>query len=337
VERQIEAVKVLSKVANDMKVNVNIGTLTRQNPTDYQSVSTRGAAGALALLASRLIQARNPADRVCATLQVTEQTVDESSDPDLWWNRLDQFIWAWDEVIQDELAAGEFGTASAYQLGRGLAETYWALNPRQPLPPADPKTWWEFLLGPNRVKAYAVLCQRLAPTIGKLTAFGVEASITKWGEIAQSPTTYKDPDIALVHQTLVWRDLLLTGRDPTTLVDPDDLAKASRRIWPLLRSYKLELGVGAAAAAILGLSIADFSHLYGPILSVLSGFGITTSAVAARTKTTVQAVGQKVNDVIDKEVVAQAVERLPERLPKDQWPPTTPPQSASALPSYEGN
>ena len=58
-----------------------------------------------------------------------------------------ELLYGFDAHIQDTLAARAFGTASAYQLGRAVAETYWALDPTAPA--ADP-TSWQFLLGPDR-------------------------------------------------------------------------------------------------------------------------------------------------------------------------------------------
>ena len=40
-------------------------------------------------------------------------------------------MWQFDAHVQDRLAALSESQAIGYQLGRGLADTYWALNPGQ--------------------------------------------------------------------------------------------------------------------------------------------------------------------------------------------------------------
>lgn len=45
------------------------------------------------------------------------------------WSALTEPFYRWDAHTHDDLAALSFGAASACQLGRGLAELYWALNP----------------------------------------------------------------------------------------------------------------------------------------------------------------------------------------------------------------
>jgi hypothetical protein len=56
---------------------------------------------------------------------------------------LEDLIFRFDAHIQDTLAADSDTVGSAYQLGRALAECYWALDP------GDPDSWasWSFLLG----------------------------------------------------------------------------------------------------------------------------------------------------------------------------------------------
>ena len=309
-ERQIEAAKILAAMAHDIHVDLPIKRLTNQSaefPGEIQ-----GASDALKYLVCGLITARNPRFKISETLQVPLPVQDDSTAQD-WWDRFATFIWAWDQVIQDELAAGEFGTASAYQLGRGLAETYWALDPGRIPPAADPDSWG-FLLGENRVHAYALLLQRLRPVIGTLTAVGIAASVTAWGKVALNPHGYKDPEIALSEQTLVWRDLLLTGRDPTTLVDSQVLAKAARRIRPLLKAFSWELALGVIAAVVLGLSAFHHSQLTGTVGAVLGVFGLTTSALAARTKAMLQTVGTRVREEIYEDVVVVAIQNLPKPL-----------------------
>src|SRR5579863_105855 len=62
------------------------------------------------------------------------------------WADLAELIWQFDAHVQDRLAALSSSQAIGYQLGRGLADTYWALNPGQ----EDGSAGWNFLLGERR-------------------------------------------------------------------------------------------------------------------------------------------------------------------------------------------
>jgi hypothetical protein len=69
------------------------------------------------------------------------------------WEDLAELLWKFDAHIQDQLSASSEAQACGYQLGRGLAETYWALDPDDPDDPGAPDDaaagcrGWDFLLG----------------------------------------------------------------------------------------------------------------------------------------------------------------------------------------------
>ncbi len=174
-----------------------------------------------------------------ATLSAPEFSDSEESDRDKdgWWKKLDEFMWVWDAAIQDSLATRDFGTASAYQLGRGLAEAYWALDPQAK--PGTPHSW-SFLLGKNRAEALSLLCRRLAASIGKVASDAVATSVDQWQVVAQSPDQYQNASATLGEQLLIWRDLLLTQRDPTSYVDGNALEQISSH-----RSFDTGISMGA--------------------------------------------------------------------------------------------
>jgi hypothetical protein len=76
------------------------------------------------------------------------------------WGTLSDTLWKFDAQIQDKLTAFSDTQACGYQLGRGLAESYWALYPGAPLG----STSWTFLLGRDR-------CAELGRLVGRLTAY----------------------------------------------------------------------------------------------------------------------------------------------------------------------
>ena len=99
------------------------------------------------------------------------------------WKLLQTMLFRWDEAIQDMLAQGTFGDSSAYQLARGLAESYWALGISGDLPPAGsppPAGSWQFLLGRQRAATFATLCDRLSGPIDPNTATAIKFCVGAW-------------------------------------------------------------------------------------------------------------------------------------------------------------
>ena len=307
-EQQVEATKVLMTVAGRAGADLPIDQLTGQDPRYYPGIDSPVASRALAYLVSRLIFARDPKNDLHATLNAPRLLDDESKDPGEWWEKLERFLWMWDAGIQDSLASGAFGTASAYQLGRGLAEAYWALNKNDD--PGSPRSW-SFLLGRNRATALSVLCRRLAPSIGTVAATAIAASVEAWQTVAESPASYFDPFSKLGEQLIVWRDLLLTQRDPVSLVDKKALERASARVTPLIKAFKWELLLGVAASVALGLSAYYLPHVGGSVGAVLSAFGITAAAVGSRAKAVIQSVTARVRNSMSQELVTGAVIKIP--------------------------
>ena len=78
------------------------------------------------------------------------------------WAELAELLWQFDANVQDRLAAVSETQAIGYQLGRGLAETYWALDIRQQSGSAS----WNFLLGERRCGELSRLTGRWPRTWG---------------------------------------------------------------------------------------------------------------------------------------------------------------------------
>ena len=320
VERQVEAVKILATLSEGCNTDMALMMLTAR--IDWargdEAVCGLTASDMLRYLASRLIWSRTGKDlsgNLGALSPIDCNATERSSEE--WWNRLAWFLWAWDEAIQDQLATQNYGTATSYELGRGLAETYWALCPSK----GDRASSWGFLLGEERVHALRVSCRQLTPVIGTLTAGAVEASVRSWGEVAADPGAYVDPQNALHRQTIVWRDLLVTGRDPLTMVDSHELAKVARRPWPLVRAFWSEIVVAFVGALLIGLAAAYLSKFAAAFFSALGAIGITASAGIGWAKSSVQRVTDRVRAAVNLDVVTQAVQKLPEPVPAGQAKP----------------
>jgi hypothetical protein len=337
VERQVEAVKILASLSQGGTTDMAPEQLTFRThwAEGDKAVTELTASNMLRYLVSRLIWSRTGKDlsgTLGALSPIDAAATERSSGT--WWDRLAWFLWAWDEAIQDQFAAQTFGTASSYQLGRGLAETYWSL-----LPSKGGASDWGFLLGKNRVDALCENARRLAPVIGKLTANAVVASVRSWGEVAADPGAYVDPKKELQRQTVIWRDLLVTGRDPLTMVGSHELARLARRPWPLVRAFAGEIALFFLGALAIGLAIAYLSKFAAAFFTSLGAVGIIASTAIGYAKSTVQNVTDRVRAVVNSDAVVDAVRRLPEKAPPRETPaeasspaasPAVPPPPAPA-------
>lgn len=94
-------------------------------------------------------------------------------------NAFSEACYSWDAQIQDLLAASDFGASSAYQLGRGLAETSWSLDVNAG---ADRTTSWTHLLGIER-------CLILTGLVVRLTPIAMSSDVSKAikGSLAKRP------------------------------------------------------------------------------------------------------------------------------------------------------
>lgn len=132
------------------------------------------------------------------------------------WSELIQLLYRWDASIQNTFAARP-SQAAAYQLGRGLAETYWALQP-DVSDGSDPRGW-TFLFGKDRRTFLKRQLSRLSGYTAALVPVAINQSLDDWCEVANDPKWRSDPlALADLHQqTLVWRDLIQGEREPADL------------------------------------------------------------------------------------------------------------------------
>jgi hypothetical protein len=320
VEGQIEATKILSSLGGLELTKIDISTLSREDmwdpdPTPGLALTTPDMLRHL-VCGLIYVTADDKFHDVHATL-TTEPLTDEESKVGKadWWERIQWFLWAWDEALQDQLSADKFGTASAYELGRRLSESYWALNEDS----GDSHAQWKFLFGRDRVNALCDLSRRLAPVFSEYTAPAVVASVTRWGEVAQAPDMYDDPTGFLAQQVRIWRDLLVTGRDPLTLVPVDKLEAAARDPRPIIKAFRWELLAVLILAAGLALSLTYFSSEARSAFAALAAVGISASAIVSWIKSRAQSVASRIGSAVDQSVVDEAVTRAPHLLVPTGW------------------
>lgn len=230
----------------------------------------------------------------------------------------------WDAQNQDELVLGAT-QAAAYQLGRGLAETYWALHPDRS---ANEMGSWASVLGSRRRDTLLRLSGRLSAYIGPLVLAAIDGSLRAWSALAMATDTdlSEEPDILIVlfRQGLLWRDLIRGERQPEDLLTNADLnAPASTDVWRELRLYRLAVrslkgpligGLVGAALLIAGASaLAGGASNTGltAAISVLGALGLTSAGLYAKAKTQVTSLLSNLGQRVQQERVRQAANLCP--------------------------
>jgi hypothetical protein len=237
-----------------------------------------------------------------------------------------------DAQIQDALAV-QGSQAAAYQLGRGLADTYWGLDRTAP---EEQMGSWNNVLGVQRRKTLERQAARLSPEIGPLVLAAVGGPLEQWCELAAAPARRQPPADAertaeqaadevladLYLQGLMWRDLIRGERQPGDLDQPD-----ARDVWRDLSLYStvfktlrlpIILGLLAAGLLITGAALLagnGASKSLSTVLSIVGGLGITSAGLYARAKSDLTSVFRTVRERVDLERVRRGASTCPQ-LPK---------------------
>jgi hypothetical protein len=172
------------------------------------------------------------------------------------WQLLANTIYRFDALVQDTLTAAADSVACAYQLGRGLAEVYWALDPdpAQGAPAPTAGSRWTFLLGAPRRSEMARLAGRLSAYLGNYTPAAIDGSLVAWGKVANDVAWRGAPDArdVLYQQARRWYELLVLQQDPSTLVGPYAAIRNFGALWRIARAYWLQLvlALGSLVAVV---------------------------------------------------------------------------------------
>ncbi len=229
------------------------------------------------------------------------------------WADLAELIWRFDAHIQDQLDASSEDQATAYQLGRGLAETYWALDPDQ----VSGSTGWTFLLGRERCYELARLAGRVSAYFCEFTAPAIAGSIEVWKEVAKTPDWRAVPkaDAALYQQSRRWYELLILGQDPTTMIKPGAILKDYRAILRTLRLFWPQLAatvVGLAFLVVLLVLLGVGGSTWLKTLSgVVAGVGLSVAGISGTLKNSAQAILKRLRQDAYCDLVAFAVQTAP--------------------------
>jgi hypothetical protein len=231
------------------------------------------------------------------------------------WRHLAELIWEFDAHVQDGLAAVSETQAIAYQLGRGLAETYWALDPAD----ADGSTGWNFLLGDERCSELCRLVGRLSAYLNEYTAAAIAGSVEVWKEVVNTPAWLgktRDADQALYRQIRRWFELLILGQDPTTLVRPGAVMKdyrillrAARLFWPQL--VGTVIGLGFLVTLLILLSVSSGAAWAKTLSGIIAVAGLSLAGLTGTLKNSTQAMLKRLRQDSYTDLVAIAVQTAP--------------------------
>jgi hypothetical protein len=256
-------------------------------------------------------------------------TYPADSDVGKAWEQVADAIYYWDEQIQDGLGVSA-ELLAAYQLGRGLSETFWALNPDAPAPaekpslqstdsPPDPASW-EFLLGPRRLQMLGACLALIEGALAPLSSPAVKGPLGRWCQLVadqQVRSRSHDAQLALRSQLQNWRDVLLGARNPTSFAKHPGFRQALRQALRVMQTLPLETalaGVGIALLAIAGYFLgADTSNKgLAVFASILGFFGVTGAGLLARAKAQAAVLSGHLREAFYRDIVETQATVLPE-------------------------
>jgi hypothetical protein len=233
------------------------------------------------------------------------------------WNALAASIYELDAHAQDSLTAQSDMQAAAYQLGRGLAEVYWALDPDAACVPLTPYCW-EFLLGEYRCEELTRLAGRLSGYFNPYCPPAIAGTLRLWQLVASDKEWRKSAQDDLYRQLRRWYELLILGQDPSTLIRPYALLKNWRASFHALRVLWVQLVTAAVSLALViavitlivnGSANAFLKALFG----VLGIVGLSAATLQAGLKTTAQGLLSRIRQDAYTDLVAVAIAEAPDK------------------------
>jgi hypothetical protein len=231
------------------------------------------------------------------------------------WDSLEELIYRFDAHIQDTLTARSDTMTCGYQLGRALAECYWALEPGLP---EKPETWasWSFLLGQERCREIGRLLGRLSPYFHPYTAAAIAGSVQVWGSVAKSPDWRQAAYPRLYDQIRRWYELILLRQDPTTLIQPYQLLRNYRLVWRTIRGFWPQLVLAALAAGAVAvfawlLTKPGVSSAVKTLLAALGIAGFSVAGLAAKVQNEAQALVKRLKQDAYTDLIGLAITTAP--------------------------
>jgi hypothetical protein len=249
------------------------------------------------------------------------------------WPEVADAFYSWDAQLQDALVVPAI-CAAAYQLGRALGDTYWALDPERS---EQDMGSWAFLFGSYRQQTLERLIARLSAYLGPLVTIALEESFNAWNELAADPDRRSEEGVraALYQQGLLWRDLIRGERQPLDLA-PLTATDAWKEISVYRKAFetlKVPLIVGVAFAALLaggGALLASGTAYPGltSAFAILGALGVTSAGLYARSKAELTSLLTNLRLAVEKQRVRQAADLCPRK----SAPPDAPAENTGASP-----
>lgn len=291
-ELRIEAQAVVRKLAADLE----IGTVTVSG------------------------QKRNLADSIDQQAMALAGAKPQAA-PDAW-RALALSIYQFDAHTQDVLAAKSGTQSAAYQLGRGLAEVYWALDPSAGCEPPAPDCW-AFLLGSQRCGELTRLAGRLSGYFNPYCCPALAGTLRLWLSVAGDPQWRDGAQDHLYRQTRRWYELLILGQDPSTLIKPYTVfrdwqtsLRTVQALWVqfVIAAVSLVLVIALITLIINGSSNAFLKALFG----VLGVVGLSAATVQAGLKNAAQSLITRLRQDAYTDLVAAAIAVAPPKPGADR-------------------
>jgi hypothetical protein len=231
------------------------------------------------------------------------------------WAALAASIYELDAHAQDVLAGRSDMQAAAYQLGRGLAEIYWALDPDAACDPLRPDCW-AFLLGESRCAELSRLAGRLSSYFSPFSAPAIAGTIKLWQSVASDATWRQDAQDDLYLQVRRWYELLILGQDPSTLIKPYAVLKNWHAYLRALQALRLPLAIAAISlvplVALIALAAKGSSSTFlQAVFGILGAVGLSAATLQARLKTVAQGLIKRLRQDTYTDLVAVAIAQAP--------------------------
>lgn len=240
------------------------------------------------------------------------------------WDHVAEIIYSWDAAFQDVLAGQSIDHGRAYELGRALAETYWALDPDAPVSEdagTPPPNTWEFVFGAERVEVIDERARSLAPNFHPVTVPVVSATVHAWAAVvargdSRKPETSSGAIDALRQQIGYWHELVVAGVDPETLLKPYASLHFTKITPRVLRSFATEAAIGAVGlAGLIGLAFLSVEVQGVPGWKTLAGvvgvLGVTIGGVQAALKNGAQSLFRRLRADVYTDLVTAETTSLP--------------------------
>ena len=232
------------------------------------------------------------------------------------WTAVARAFYKWDAEIQDALIVPAT-QAAAYQLGRALAETYWALDPER----SDNEMGsWAFLFGDERQRTVARLLARLSAYLDPLAIAAINHSFQAWCTLAADQTQRNTNKTrpALYRQGLLWRDLARGERQPLDLAPLSGTAAwnsvcAYRQAVETLKGPLLAGGLFTTFLVAGGAFLASGARYawLTAALSILGALGVTSAGLYARAKAQITSLAANLQLAVNQERVSQGATLCP--------------------------